>query len=266
MKKLVWSIIAAVLLAASTITTAWSQDWNHPQLTDTYSSFESALTNRDQDLALMLDPATTSPTNLPTNSIRWNSSNAAWEKYNGTSWSNLLTGGIVIPNGQGIKSAAGATVATGSGGNGFIAMPAGDSYAAFAAYGHSSSQSGDLLDLYNYSGGVNKFYVSASGNATVTGTLSAGASTLSSLTVSGSASLSTAAYSGAVTSTESCATGYTRITPNYCARSVIYGHYATFTNGACTTVAAPAADATAVVVAVTASVRAGSLRIGKRLL
>lgn len=64
-------------------------DFSLPTLNDTYANYLAYLKNRDSDLALGLDPATTSPTNLPTNAIRWNSASGKWEKYNGSTWADL---------------------------------------------------------------------------------------------------------------------------------------------------------------------------------
>lgn len=67
-------------------------DWSHPQLTDTFASWQNYEKNRDNDLAMGLDPATTGgPTNLPTNAIRWNSANSYWEIFNGTTWNPLAS-------------------------------------------------------------------------------------------------------------------------------------------------------------------------------
>lgn len=66
---------------------------NHalPTLTSSYTNFVSELDGRLDDLAVGLDPAITTATNVPTNSIRWNSASNLWQKYNGTSWVNLAT-------------------------------------------------------------------------------------------------------------------------------------------------------------------------------
>ncbi len=66
---------------------------NHqlPTLTSTYSNFVSEMSGRFNDIALGLDPAVTSATNVPTNSIRWNSVGTKWEKYSGTAWNDLAT-------------------------------------------------------------------------------------------------------------------------------------------------------------------------------
>lgn len=64
-------------------------DHNKPLTTSTYANFVSELDARLDDLTLGLDPATTSPTNLATNAIRYNSAAAKWQKWNGTVWSDL---------------------------------------------------------------------------------------------------------------------------------------------------------------------------------
>jgi hypothetical protein len=45
----------------------------------------------DDDQARMFDPATTTPTNLPTNAIRWNGAQNRFEKWNGTTWGVLTS-------------------------------------------------------------------------------------------------------------------------------------------------------------------------------
>lgn len=61
-------------------------DHSKPVLTSTYSNFITELDGRFDDLAVGLDPAVTTATNVPTNSIRWNSVNSYWQKYNGSTW------------------------------------------------------------------------------------------------------------------------------------------------------------------------------------
>lgn len=70
-------------------------NWNQPALTDTYSNFLSFLDARLKDLAYGLDPAITTVTNPPTNSIRWSSANNRWEKWSGSAW-NVLTSTYAI--------------------------------------------------------------------------------------------------------------------------------------------------------------------------
>lgn len=64
---------------------------NHslPATTSTYTNFVTELDGRLDDLAVGLDPATTTATNIPTGSLRWNSANKYWEKFNGTTWAAM---------------------------------------------------------------------------------------------------------------------------------------------------------------------------------
>ena len=72
---------------------------NLPTLTSTYSNFVSELDGRLDDLALGLDPATTTATNVPTNAIRWSSSLNKWQKWNGSAWNDLSTSFAINING-----------------------------------------------------------------------------------------------------------------------------------------------------------------------
>jgi hypothetical protein len=64
-------------------------DHSKPTVTSTYANYTSELDGRLDDLALGFDPATTSPTNVPTNAIRWASASNKWQKWNGSSWGDL---------------------------------------------------------------------------------------------------------------------------------------------------------------------------------
>lgn len=64
-------------------------DWSKPTLTDAYTAWPGYVKGRDEDAARMFDPATTSPTNLPANTIRWSSTNKRFEKFDGSSWNAL---------------------------------------------------------------------------------------------------------------------------------------------------------------------------------
>jgi hypothetical protein len=66
-------------------------DHSKPTNTSLYTDYTSEIDARFDDLTLGLDPAVTSPTNVPTNAIRWNSASAKWEKWNGTAWVNLAS-------------------------------------------------------------------------------------------------------------------------------------------------------------------------------
>lgn len=60
-----------------------------PTLTSTYSNFVTEMDARFDDLAVGLDPAVTTVTNPPTNTIRWSSAANKWQKFNGTAWNDL---------------------------------------------------------------------------------------------------------------------------------------------------------------------------------
>jgi hypothetical protein len=64
---------------------------NHskPEITDNYLDVLSQIRGRFEDQAKGFDPANTSATNIPTNSIRWTSASNKWQKWNGTSWVDL---------------------------------------------------------------------------------------------------------------------------------------------------------------------------------
>lgn len=64
-------------------------NWSNPTLTSTYTNFVSEVKNRDEDLALQFDGTTS--TNIPTNTIRWDSGANRWKKWNGTTWAELAT-------------------------------------------------------------------------------------------------------------------------------------------------------------------------------
>lgn len=63
-------------------------NWLKPTLTSTYTDFVLEISGRLDDLALGMGGATL-PTNLPENSIRWNSTNTRWEKWVAGSWIEL---------------------------------------------------------------------------------------------------------------------------------------------------------------------------------
>lgn len=64
-------------------------NWNQPALTDTYANFLAFLNAKLTDSALGLDPAHTTVTNPPANSIRYNSASNRWEKFVSGSWGAL---------------------------------------------------------------------------------------------------------------------------------------------------------------------------------
>ena len=65
-------------------------DHSKPVLTSTYANFVTELDGRFDDLAVGLDPAVTTATNVPTNTIRFSSAASKWQKFNGSSWVDLV--------------------------------------------------------------------------------------------------------------------------------------------------------------------------------
>jgi hypothetical protein len=64
-------------------------NWSNPTLTSTYTNFVSEVKNRDEDLALQFDGTTS--TNIPTGTIRWDSSANRWKKWSGSAWGELTS-------------------------------------------------------------------------------------------------------------------------------------------------------------------------------
>lgn len=91
-------------------------DFSKPVTTDAYANVLTYLKATTSDLALGLDPATTTPTNVPTNSVRWNSASNKWQKYNGSTWADLAASYAI--NISGTAAGLSATLAIASGGTG----------------------------------------------------------------------------------------------------------------------------------------------------
>jgi hypothetical protein len=64
-------------------------DHSKPVLTDNYTDVLDQVRGRFEDQAKGFDPANTSATNIQTNTIRWTSASNKWQKWNGTSWTDL---------------------------------------------------------------------------------------------------------------------------------------------------------------------------------
>ena len=64
-------------------------DWSKPALASSYANFVVETNGRDTDLAVMFDPAVVTPTNFPTNTVRWRAAASKWEKWDGTVWGDL---------------------------------------------------------------------------------------------------------------------------------------------------------------------------------
>ena len=64
-------------------------DHSKPTVTSLYSNFVAELDARLDDLAVMLDPARTTTSNIPTGAIRWASASSKWQLWNGSAWVDL---------------------------------------------------------------------------------------------------------------------------------------------------------------------------------
>lgn len=89
-------------------------DHSKPTTASNYSTeFTQQMDARFDDITLALDPAYTTPTNLPTNAIRLNSASAKWERWNGSTWGDAVaTYAIAISGNAGTatKWATGRTI------------------------------------------------------------------------------------------------------------------------------------------------------------
>lgn len=61
-------------------------DHSKPTTASTYTNFVTELDGRFDDLVAGLDPAYVTATNVPTNSLRFSSAAAKWQRWNGSSW------------------------------------------------------------------------------------------------------------------------------------------------------------------------------------
>lgn len=107
-------------------------DWSKLALESMYANFVTEVSSRDTDLAVGFDPAVVTPTNIPTNTIRWRSAASKWEEWNGTVWSDLATTYAI--NISGTASNVTGVVAAANGGSGQSSYTVGDLlYASGAA-------------------------------------------------------------------------------------------------------------------------------------
>jgi hypothetical protein len=66
-------------------------NWSNPTTASLVANFVTEVKARDEDLALQFDGTSTSYTNIPTGTIRWNSTINRWQKWSGTAWGELTT-------------------------------------------------------------------------------------------------------------------------------------------------------------------------------
>jgi hypothetical protein len=71
-------------------------DFSTLTTTSAYASLLTQIGGRDTDLAMGLDPAYATPTNVPTNGYRINSVAGKFQRYNGTTWIDAFTN-MVLP-------------------------------------------------------------------------------------------------------------------------------------------------------------------------
>lgn len=64
-------------------------DHDKPGISDTYVNVLADLDARMEDQAKGFDPATTTPTNLKTGSVRWSSASKKWQLWSGSAWVDL---------------------------------------------------------------------------------------------------------------------------------------------------------------------------------
>lgn len=69
-------------------------DWAQPTINSQYDILVADFRDRDDDLARQFDGVTSS--NIPTGAIRWSSANRRHEKWDGTSWAELVSTGYNI--------------------------------------------------------------------------------------------------------------------------------------------------------------------------
>jgi hypothetical protein len=65
-------------------------NWSNPTTASTYTNFVTEVKDRDVDLAMMLDPAVTTPTLTPsTGMVRFDSANGFFQRYVTSAWTNI---------------------------------------------------------------------------------------------------------------------------------------------------------------------------------
>ncbi len=64
-------------------------DHSKPSVTSSYANYTAEIDARFDDLAVGLDPAVTTATNILANSIRYSSASNKWQKWNGSTWGDL---------------------------------------------------------------------------------------------------------------------------------------------------------------------------------
>lgn len=174
-------------------------DFTKPLITDVYTTLLPALVTELQDLARGLEPTLTGThTNIPTGTIRWNATNAYWERYNGTTWVSLPSSGT---NTYGINISGTAALSTSLSGATAWSIPY-QSGAATTAY-LSSSTAGFLLQTNGAAAPtwVNPTGITVGTATTVSTTVASGAVGTTQAPTDASTKIATTAFATPRTST-----------------------------------------------------------------
>ena len=154
-------------------------DHNKPTVASVYGNMIAEIDGRLDDLALGYDPATSTPTNVQTNALRWNSASNKWQKFNGSTWSDMsslyainISGNAATATTAGSATTAGnitGTAAVANGGTGMTTYALGD-----IVFASATNVLGKLADVATgkvlLSGGVGA--APAYGKVTLTGHVS----------------------------------------------------------------------------------------------
>ena len=162
---------------------------NHalPTTTSLYTDVISNIKTRIDDSLMMLDPAVTTVTNQPTNSIRWNSVNNRFEKWNGTAWA-------VLTSSYAINSSTASTLATAR----TIAMSGDVSWSVSFDGSIAVTASGTLSNTGVTAGTYKNVTVDAKGRVTAGSNTAEALSGLTDTSISSPASGQVLRYNGSV--------------------------------------------------------------------
>ncbi|NYT38857.1 hypothetical protein ERD78_18925 [Allopusillimonas soli] len=86
-------------------------DHAKPTITSAYADFVAEVDGRFDDLAKGLDPAKTTATNVPTDTIRYTSAAKKWQRWNGTGWVDLANEYAINVSGYAAKLKTERTIA-----------------------------------------------------------------------------------------------------------------------------------------------------------
>lgn len=90
-------------------------DHSKPTIASLYADFVNEVKGRIDDVAKGLDPANTSPSNLPVNSIRWTSAGGKWQRWDGIAWGDLASEYAISVSGSAAKLKTARTIALSGG-------------------------------------------------------------------------------------------------------------------------------------------------------